>query len=128
MTLQLNPSFASIGPLRRLPLALAALWLAGAGAAAAQSFTPGPTAPVVEQTFARLAAAPQVAKVLGDVKADDARALADLRALTEIPAPPFKETARGEHFLDVAQGQAEPKIQPHRMADHVRPKAMALER
>ncbi len=99
MTLQLNPSFASIGPLRRLPLALAALWLAGAGAAAAQSFTPGPTAPVVEQTFARLAAAPQVAKVLGDVKADDARALADLRALTEIPAPPFKEKARGEHFL-----------------------------
>lgn len=82
---------------RRLPVALAALMLAGA--AAAQTFTPGPIAAVVEQTHARLLAAPSVRKVLDDVKADDARALGDLRAMTEIAAPPFKEKARAEFFL-----------------------------
>ncbi len=81
----------------RLPVALAALMLAGA--AAAQTFTPGPIAAVVEQTHARLLAAPSVRKVLDDVKADDARALGDLRAMTEIASPPFKEKARAEFFL-----------------------------
>jgi acetylornithine deacetylase/succinyl-diaminopimelate desuccinylase-like protein len=78
-------------------VALAALMLAGA--AAAQTFTPGPIAAVVEQTHARLLAAPSVRKVLDDVKADDARALGDLRAMTEIASPPFKEKARAEFFL-----------------------------
>jgi len=81
----------------RLSVALAALMLAGA--AAAQTFTPGPIAAVVEQTHARLLAAPSVRKVLDDVKADDARALGDLRAMTEIASPPFKEKARAEFFL-----------------------------
>ncbi|UBM08418.1 M20/M25/M40 family metallo-hydrolase [Cupriavidus metallidurans] len=70
-----------------------------AGAAAAQSYAPGPIPPAVDQAHAKLVAASLVRKVLDDVKADDARALADLKTLTEIPAPPFKEQARAEYFL-----------------------------
>lgn len=73
--------------------------LAIAGAAQAQLFKPGPIAPVVDQAVAGLLAAPAVRKVMEDVKADHERSLADLRLLTEIPAPPFKEQARAQAFL-----------------------------
>ncbi|XQU76851.1 Acetylornithine deacetylase/Succinyl-diaminopimelate desuccinylase [Cupriavidus sp. H18C2] len=36
---------------------------------------------------------------MADVRADDARALAELKTMTEIPAPPFKEKARAEYFV-----------------------------
>jgi acetylornithine deacetylase/succinyl-diaminopimelate desuccinylase-like protein len=36
---------------------------------------------------------------MDDVKADHERSLSDLKTLTEIPAPPFKERARAEVFL-----------------------------
>jgi len=38
------------------------------------------------------------------------------------------DPALSQHLLDVAQAQAEPEIQPHRMTDHVRREAVALER
>ena len=53
---------------------------------------------LAEQAHARLISAPQVQAVLAALKADDARTLVDLKALTEIPAPPFKERARAEAF------------------------------
>ena len=34
-----------------------------------------------------------------DVRADDARALTELKTMTEIPAPPFKERSRAEYFV-----------------------------
>lgn len=58
-----------------------------------------PTAPAVEQSLSRLLAAPQIQQLMKAVEADHARTLVDLKALTEIPAPPFKEKARAEAFL-----------------------------
>jgi acetylornithine deacetylase/succinyl-diaminopimelate desuccinylase-like protein len=54
---------------------------------------------VVSLNYQRVMSAPLVRKVLDDVKADDARALAELRTITEIPAPPFKEHVRAAYFL-----------------------------
>jgi acetylornithine deacetylase/succinyl-diaminopimelate desuccinylase-like protein len=84
-----------------LPALTWALLALLATAAAAQS-TVAPTPVVgtqVEQTFERLLAAPSVKAVLDAVKADDARALEDLKMLTQIEAPPFKEQPRAEAFL-----------------------------
>jgi acetylornithine deacetylase/succinyl-diaminopimelate desuccinylase-like protein len=61
--------------------------------------TPAPVAPAVDQAMARLLAAPLVQRVMDGVKADHDRSLGDLKLLTEIPAPPFKEKARAEAFL-----------------------------
>jgi tripeptide aminopeptidase len=41
---------------------------------------------------------PKVAKSLDDIKADDERALAEQKRITEIPAPPFKEKVRAEYY------------------------------
>jgi hypothetical protein len=49
------------------------------------------------------AASPLVRKVLDDIKADDARAQRELRLMTEIEAPPFKEKDRAEYFLSRAK-------------------------
>ncbi|MGE8320914.1 MAG: M20/M25/M40 family metallo-hydrolase [Comamonas sp.] len=87
--------------LRLLSFALAGMSMAGS--AFAQTYTPGPITPAVDQAYAKLAASPQVQKVLDGVKADHERALGDLKALTEIPAPPFKEKARAEFFLSRLQ-------------------------
>jgi len=78
--------------------------LAGAGQASAQSFnavasTPLQFKPAVEQAFAQLMAAPAVTRLLDAVKADHERSIEDLRLLTEIEAPPFKEQKRAEAFL-----------------------------
>lgn len=53
----------------------------------------------VETGYQRLAAAPAVRRVMDDIKADHSRAMAELRNLVEIPAPPFKEQARAAYFL-----------------------------
>jgi len=67
--------------------------------AIAQTRAPAPTAPEITQACAALLAAPAMHKLLADVKADDARTLAELRRITEIEAPPFKEKARAEYML-----------------------------
>ncbi|MFT4266849.1 MAG: M20/M25/M40 family metallo-hydrolase [Xenophilus sp.] len=94
-----SPRPASLA--RRVALAAA---LCAAATASAQSFnavapTRAQVRPEVDQAYTQLLAAPQVRKLLEDVKADHERSIEDLRMLTEIEAPPFKERKRAEAFL-----------------------------
>ncbi|WP_042877186.1 M20/M25/M40 family metallo-hydrolase [Cupriavidus necator] len=75
-----------------------ALALAGAGVSA-QTLPLAPVSPAVDSAYTRLEGAPLLKKLMADVKADDARTLAELKTMTEIPAPPFKEKVRAEYFL-----------------------------
>jgi acetylornithine deacetylase/succinyl-diaminopimelate desuccinylase-like protein len=61
--------------------------------------TPAQVSPEVEKAFTQLLAAPTVQKLLDAVKADHDRSVEDLKMLTEIEAPPFKEQKRAEAFL-----------------------------
>ena len=61
--------------------------------------TPAHVRPAVDQAYARLMAAPAVTTLLEALKADHARSIDDLRMLTQIEAPPFKEQRRAEAFL-----------------------------
>jgi acetylornithine deacetylase/succinyl-diaminopimelate desuccinylase-like protein len=93
-------SAAAIG--RRVPALLAGLWLAGS--VQAQHFAPKAMAnpavrPEVRLAFTRLVESPVVQRTLDAVRDDHPRAIADLRLLTEIEAPPFKEQKRAEAFL-----------------------------
>lgn len=54
---------------------------------------------MAEAAVNQVLADPRVARALEAIKADDARTLAEQRRLTEIPAPPFKEAARGVYLL-----------------------------
>jgi acetylornithine deacetylase/succinyl-diaminopimelate desuccinylase-like protein len=56
---------------------------------------------VYEGELAALAASPAVARALQLVEERDARVMADLLELTEIPAPPFMEEARAARFLEM---------------------------
>jgi acetylornithine deacetylase/succinyl-diaminopimelate desuccinylase-like protein len=51
--------------------------------------------PAVEAILAN----PKVIKTLDDIKADDERAFAEQKRITEIPAPPYKEKIRAEYYL-----------------------------
>lgn len=75
--------------------------LAALSCAAAEppSLPPPAIEPAVDQTVSRLMATPSIQRVMNAVKADHERTLTDLKALTEIPAPPFKEQARAQAFL-----------------------------
>src|SRR6266478_7136896 len=57
------------------------------------------TSPAVEAAYTAILANPKVIKTLEDIKADDDRALAEQKRITEIPAPPFKEKVRAEYYL-----------------------------
>jgi acetylornithine deacetylase/succinyl-diaminopimelate desuccinylase-like protein len=57
------------------------------------------TAPAVEAAVTSILANPKVIKTLDDIKADDDRALAEQKRITEIPAPPYKEKVRAEYYL-----------------------------
>ena len=61
--------------------------------------TPTQVRPAVDQAYTQLLAAPQIQKLLEAVKADHERSIEDLKMLTEIEAPPFKEQKRAEAFL-----------------------------
>lgn len=50
------------------------------------------------KAFAALNGAPAVTRALEFLKADDANTLADQKAITVIPAPPFKEQVRAEDY------------------------------
>jgi tripeptide aminopeptidase len=52
------------------------------------------SAPTVETILAH----PKVVKTLEDIKADDDRAFAEQKRITEIPAPPYKEKLRAEYY------------------------------
>jgi tripeptide aminopeptidase len=57
------------------------------------------SASAVETTFQAILANRKVIKTLEDIKADDDTALAEQKRITEIPAPPYKETVRAEYYL-----------------------------
>src|SRR3954462_892706 len=57
------------------------------------------TAPAVDTATIAILANPKVVKTLDDIKADDERALAEQKRITEIPAPPYKEKVRAEYYL-----------------------------
>jgi acetylornithine deacetylase/succinyl-diaminopimelate desuccinylase-like protein len=83
-------------------VSLAVAAACGAGAAQSQpAVAPTPTQlrPEVDRAYAQLLAAPQVRRLLAAVRADHARSVEDLKALTEIEAPPFKEQKKAEAFL-----------------------------
>lgn len=79
------------------------VWSSAAGLVRAQvtavAPTPSRVQPAVDQAISRLVSAPAVTRVLSGVRADHERSIEDLRMLTEIEAPPFKEQKRAEAFL-----------------------------
>jgi hypothetical protein len=87
--------------LRLAPLLLATLCTANAAHAQGTAVAPTPTQvrPAVDQAYTQLLAAPAVKRLLEAVKADHERSVEDLKMLTEIEAPPFKEQKRAEAFL-----------------------------
>jgi tripeptide aminopeptidase len=83
------------------PLFLAALCAAHGVHAQSNAVAPTPAqvSPEVDRTYTQLMASPAIQKLLDAVKADHERAVEDLKMLTEIEAPPFKEQKRAEAFL-----------------------------
>ena len=77
---------------QRYSLITAALLLA---CAPAQAFAQSS----VDAATTAILAHPKVINTLEDIKADDDRALAEQKRITEIPAPPYKEKVRAEYFL-----------------------------
>src|SRR5690349_21222748 len=87
------------------------------GLAHAQGFppvapTPTEVRPAVDRAITQLMAAPKVQKALEAVKADHQRSVDEMRTLTEIEAPPFKEQKKAEAYLArmKALGLADAKI------------------
>ncbi len=75
------------------PTALAlGLLLAPAGGLLAQNAT-------YDEAAKRLAAHPSVERAMNAIDESDTRTMADLRELTQIPAPPYGEEVRGRRFL-----------------------------
>lgn len=58
-------------------------------------------APQYGDEIASLAAKPEIATAMDSIVAQDARNLADVIELTEIPAPPFHEEARAARFAEM---------------------------
>jgi acetylornithine deacetylase/succinyl-diaminopimelate desuccinylase-like protein len=63
-------------------------------AIAQQALAQAAPAPDLEAILAN----PKIVKALDDIKADDERAFAEQKHITEIPAPPFKEKVRAEYY------------------------------
>lgn len=86
---------------RLAPLVLAALCAMPAVHAQNQAVAPTPAqvSPAVDQAYTQLMASPAIRKLLESVKADHERTVEELKTLTEIEAPPFKEQKRAEAFL-----------------------------
>ena len=80
---------------------VAALAVAFSTALAAPAWAQDPPAinPATEAAFGRLAATPAVKQALDFIRAEDERTLKDQIELTEIPAPPFKESVRAAEYL-----------------------------
>jgi acetylornithine deacetylase/succinyl-diaminopimelate desuccinylase-like protein len=80
---------------------LAALCVTSAAQAQVSAVAPTPTQvrPAVEQAYTQLLASPAIKQLLDAVRADHERSVDELKTLTEIEAPPFKEQRRAEAFL-----------------------------
>lgn len=86
---------------RALPAVLALALAAGAQAEPlAVAPTPTRVRPEVDRAYARLMAAPAIHQLLDAVEADHPRAVQEMRELTEIEAPPFREQKRAQAFLE----------------------------
>src|SRR4051794_8635465 len=77
---------------RKQYILIAAVLLLSAQNARAQ------TAPAADAAWTAILTHPKVVKTLDDIKADDERALAEQKRITEIPAPPYKEQARAAYY------------------------------
>lgn len=88
-------------PSRMAPIVLAAACIGGGAHAQVSAVAPTPSQvrPAVDEAYTQLLTAPAVKQLLDAVKADHERSVEDLKALTEIEAPPFKEQKRAEAFL-----------------------------
>lgn len=83
---------------RRQLVAAVAVALGTTLAASAWAQDPPPINAATEAAFGRLAAAPAVKQALDFIRAEDERTLKDQIELTEIPAPPFKESVRAAEY------------------------------
>ena len=83
---------------RQIVAAAAVALLTHLPAAWAQN-APPPINAATEAAFGRLAGHAGVKQALDFIKADDERTLKEQIELTEIPAPPFKETVRAQEYL-----------------------------
>ncbi|WP_172843950.1 M20/M25/M40 family metallo-hydrolase [Variovorax sp. HW608] len=86
---------------RFAPVMLAALCAAAGAQAQSNAVAPTPSQvrPAVDQAYTQLLAAPAIKDLLDALQADHERSVEDLKMLTEIEAPPFKEHKRAEAFL-----------------------------
>lgn len=101
-----HPTAGKAGTPAALTLAMAltlAAWSVPTWAQSAVASAPETLAPAVETAYGRLMAAPRITRLMDAVKADHERSIEDLRMLTEIEAPPFKEQARAQAFLQRLQ-------------------------
>jgi acetylornithine deacetylase/succinyl-diaminopimelate desuccinylase-like protein len=78
---------------------MAAFALLAASSASDGSAQTASAGSAVEAACAAILANPKVIKTLDDIKADDDRALAEQKRITEIPAPPYKEQVRADYYL-----------------------------
>ena len=78
---------------------VAGLLLVGGLSASQVRAQTAPAGPAVEAATAAILGNPKVIKTLEDIKADDDRALAEQKRITEIPAPPYKEQVRAAYYL-----------------------------
>ena len=74
------------------------LLVSGLSASQIRAQTP-PVGSAVEAATVAILGNPKVIKTLEDIKADDDRALAEQKRITEIPAPPYKEQVRAAYYL-----------------------------
>jgi len=74
------------------------LLVSGLSASRVGAQTP-PAGPAVEAATTAILGNAKVIKTLEDIKADDDRALAEQKRITEIPAPPYKESIRAAYYL-----------------------------
>lgn len=84
---------------RRQLVAAVAVALCTQFAAPAWAQDPPAINAATEAAFGRMAAAPAVKQALDFIRAEDERTLKDQIELTEIPAPPFKESVRAAEYL-----------------------------
>ena len=78
---------------------MTALLLAPSPPMPATAQAPGVASAAVETASQIILANSKVIRALDDIKADDERAFAEQKRITEIPAPPYKEKQRAEYFL-----------------------------
>ena len=98
--------YKNVAPLSAAPAARSEAQLSAAPVARNEAPVPATPAAAAgsapgqaDAAIARIMQSPVATQVMADLRDDDPRTLQELTALTEIPAPPFKEARRAEAFL-----------------------------